>query len=239
MNETWSHYLSRWQKLSGRLQFTLACMAVLMAIGLGMAVCLIFPGREPDYRKQWFSAEFATNNAAHPMHLSLPGADTGFYDILTVENLSSEPLSILAFSSRPRLSGLTGEQIMSTWAQWIATARQGIIVEPHSTWVMNPSNLEKLPAIHGHTWICIFFSAAHAGDGALPATVLPSSFGGRFCIRYCLSQLPEDQVAVPQMHRQNLVKLLQYEVDASDKSVFTLASRDISNHNGLTALELR
>ena len=239
MNDALDFYRSRWLQLSRRQQSAAACMAVLMAVGVCLGVYFIFPSREPDYRKQWFSAEFATNNTAHPMHLSLPGSDKGNFDLLMVENLSSEPLSILAFSSRPRLSGLTGEQIMSMWAQWIATARQGIIVEPKSTWVMNPSAIEKLPAIHGHTWICIFFSASHATGNALPATVLPQGFGGRFRVHYCLSQLPEDKVAVPQMHRQDLINLLQSEVDASDKTTLALDARDITSQNGLTTSELR
>ena len=239
MNEALDFYRSRWLQLSRRQQYTAACIAVLMAVGLSLAVYFLFPRREPDYRKQWFSVEFVTNNTAHPMHVSLPGADKGNYDLVMIENLSSEPLSILAFSSRPRLSGLTGEQIMSTWAQWIATARQGIIVEPNSTWVMNPSAIDKLPVVHGHTWICIFFSASNATGNTLPATVLQPGFSGRFRVHYCLSQLPEDQVAVPRMHRQGLVRLLQDEVDASDKTTFALDPCDITSQNGLTVSELR
>jgi hypothetical protein len=239
MNEWLAYLLFRRFRLPRWSRWVALGAVALVAACLGWVNYWLVPARKPDYSRKWVSVEFTTNNTAHPMHLSVPEVDNGNYDLLMVENLSSEPLSILAFSSRPRLSGLTGEQIMSTWAQWIATVRQGIIVEPKSTWVMNPNDIEKLPVIHGHTWICIFFSATHASGDSLPATVLPASFGGRFRVHYCLSQLPEDQVAVPQMHRRDFVDLLQNEVDASDKTTLALDPRDITSKNGLTASELR
>ena len=167
-----------------------------------------------------------------------PGS-AGRRGLLVIENLSSESLSLLPFSSRPRISGLKGGEILSLWAQWIATSRQGIIVEPKSTWVMNPDDLGKLPAFHGHTWIGIFFSDARSAPEGLPATVLPDNFTGRFRVRYCLSRLPEYQVAVPQMYRQNLVTLLSEEVDASGKKTIALAAGDLSARNEITSKELR
>ena len=193
-----------------------------------------------DYRRTWISVEFTTDNQAHPMHLTLPDGKEGLFDILMIENLSDEPLSLLAFSSRPRVPGLAADQIMSAWAQWIATSRQGIIVQPRSTWVLNPNDLDRLPSFHGHTWISVFFSDTHpATTGGLPVTVLPTRFRGHFRVQYCLSRLPEDQLAAPQAHRQNLVGALQYEVDASDKNAWGVRVGDLSALNGLSGAALR
>ena len=212
-------------------------ISLLVLLGWGMW-SLHSPGNE-EYRWTWFLQEFRANNAAHPLYLTVPGVDQGNVDLLTVENLSSEPLSILPFSSRPRPFLLTGQQIMSAWAQWIATSRQGIIVEPHSTWVMNPDDTGRLPAVHGHTWITIFFSAEPPAPSGLPAAVLPPGFAGRFRVRYCLSRLPEAYVALPQVHRQEITRLLQDELDAAGKAAQPLFSCDLSNRNDLTPAELR
>jgi hypothetical protein len=193
-----------------------------------------------DYSKTWFSLEFTTDNQAHPVHLTLPDGNEGMFDILMIENLSDKPLSLLAFSSRPRIPGLPLDQAMTAWAQWIATSRQGIIVQPRSTWVLNPNDLDRLPSFHGHTWISVFFKNAHMkSTGALPATVLDPAFHGRFKIQFCLSQLPDDQVAAPQLHRQEILRLLQDEVDAGGKRATVLGPRDIALQGGLGNLELR
>jgi hypothetical protein len=156
-----------------------------------------------------------------------------------IENLSDEPLSLLAFSSRPRVPGLPADQIMSAWAQWIATSRQGIIVEPHSTWRLNPQDLDRLPSFHGHTWISIFFSHAKPNlTGGLPATVLPPTFNGRFRVYYCFSPFRESQIATPPLSRRNLVRPLQYEVDPNDKAVTVMGASDIAVADGLAATEL-
>ena len=68
------------------------------------------------------------DNQARPVHLILPNDKKGIFDILMIENLSDEPLSLLAFSSRPKISGLPPDQVMTAWAPWIATSKQGIIV---------------------------------------------------------------------------------------------------------------
>jgi hypothetical protein len=193
-----------------------------------------------DYRKTWFSVEFKTNYEAHPVHLTLPDGKEGMFDLLMIENLSEEPLSLLAFSSRPHVPGLPADQIMSAWAQWIATSRQGIIIQPRSTWVLNPNDLDHLPSFHGHTWISVFFSKApSAAVGGLPATVLPSTFRGRFIVHYCLSQLPEGHITIPQMHRKDLVNALQDETDVSGKEILGLQRCDISHADGIAAGELR
>jgi hypothetical protein len=208
--------------------------------GLAWALWLLLASPKVDYSRQWFSVEFTTNNQAHPVHLTLPDGKEGMFDILTIENLSDEPLSLLAFSSRPRVPGLPADQIMSAWAQWIATSRQGIIVEPHSTWRLNPKDLDRLPSFHGHTWISIFFSHAKPNlTGGLPATVLPPIFHGRFRVKYCLSRIPEDQLALPKLCSEDLVHLLQDEADASSKNVTPQAPINTSEAKGLTAPEIR
>jgi hypothetical protein len=214
--------------------------ALLLLAGLGWSIWTLLAPQELDYSKQWFTVEFTTDNQAHPVHLTLPDGKEGMFDILMIENLSDKPLSLLAFSSRPRVPGLPPDQIMSTWAQWIATSRQGIIVEPHSAWVLNPNELDRLPAFHGHTWISVFFShERHSSASTLPASVLPALFGGRFKIHYRVSQLPEEQVSRPQLHRQQFVQLLQTEADETVKISMTLANQDIGLAAGLSNADLR
>ena len=224
---------------SPRQRAAVAGGALLLFAGIAWGLWPLMAPAKDDVSRTWFSQEFQTNNAAHPLYLTAPGSDQRETDLLSVENLSSEPLSILAFSSRPRPFLLTGRQIMSAWAQWIATSRQGIIVEPHSTWVMNPNDTGKLPAVHGHTWITIFFSAQPPAPSGLPAAVLPPGFAGRFRVRYCLSRLPEAYVALPQLHRQEITRLLQDELDAAGKAAQSLSPCDLSKLNDLTPTELR
>lgn len=221
-------------------QRTAVAGGALLLLGLGWALWALLAQPEVDYSKTWFSVEFTTDNQAHPVHLTLPDGKEGMFDLLMIENLSDEPLSLLAFSSRPRVPGLPSDQTMSAWAQWIATSRQGIIVQPRCTWVLNPDELDRLPSFHGHTWISVFFDNAHpAMTRGLPATVLLPGFYGHFRVHYCLSQLPEGQLATPQLHRQDLVSLFRNEVDESGKSGEVQASSDLSRISGLTTAQLR
>lgn len=186
------------------------------------------------------SVEITTDNQAHPLRLTLPDGKEGMFDILRIENLSDEPLSLLAFSSRPRIPGLPADQVMIAWAQWIATSRQGIIVEPKSTWVLNPNDLDRLPSFYGHTWISIFFSDTKPNlSGGLPATVLPPTFHGRLRLYYCLSQLSGDQIAITQMHANDVVRILQREIDISKRNSLALNPCDLNTANGLTVYELQ
>jgi hypothetical protein len=225
---------------TSRQRTAVAGGALLLLAALAWALWALLAPPKVDYSKTWFSVEFTTNNEAHPVHLTLPEGKEGMFDLLMIENLSEEPLSLLAFSSRPHVPGLPPDQIMSTWAQWIATSRQGIIVVPHSTWFLDPTDLDRLPAFHGHTWISVFFKNAHMkSTGALPATVLDPAFHGRFKIQFCLSQLPDDQVVAPQLHRQEILRLLQDAVDAGGKRATVLGPRDIALQGGLSNVELR
>ncbi len=181
-----------------RQRLALAGGALLLLVGLAWGFWTILTPENVDYSKTWFSVEFTTDNQAHPVHLTLPDGKEGMFDVLMIENLSDEPLSLLAFSSRPRAPGLPPDQIMSTWAQWIATSRQGIIVQPRTTWVLNPNDLDRLPSFHGHTWISVFFDNAHPATVlGLPATVLPPAFHGRFRVSYSRSRLSQDQISTP------------------------------------------
>ncbi len=232
-----THWVSFGRTLRRHAAVAGGALLVLVLVGWGL-LFLLTPGKS-DYWGLGLSQEFTTNNAAHPLAPTVPGVDQGEEDLLTVENLSSEPLSILAFSSRPRPFLLTGRQIMSAWAQWIATSRQGIIVEPHSTWVVNPADIGRLPVVHGHTWITIYFSAGHPAAAGLPAAMLPPGFAGRFRVRYCFSRIPDAYIALPQVHRQKIAQVLQQELDTAGTLPQTLPPCDLSNRNDLTPSELR
>ena len=225
---------------TSRQRFAVAGGALLLLTALVWGCLALMAPQKVDYNKTWLSMEFTTDNQAHPVHLTLPGGKEGMFDLLMVENLSDKPLSLLAFSSRPRISGIPADQVMTAWAQWIATSRQGIIVAPRSSWVMNPEDLQRLPAIHGHTWVGVYFDDAQPADsGHLPATVLGSAFQGRVRVTYCPSQLPEAQVFLPQVHRQELTALLRQEIDATGKTSAQLSSLDLRSATALSAADLR
>ena len=190
--------------------------------------------------RQWFSAELLSDNIPHPLHLVFPEGREGTFDLILVQNLADEPLSLLPFSSRPRVPGLTGPQILTAWAQWIATSKQALIIQPRSSWVLNPENLDALPAFHGHTWIVQFFAAPpmYAGEG-LPATTLPAGYQGRFRLWWCPSSLPEDQIRESQLYRQALVDLLRREADSTGRPIREFPAADLRGLNGLTAADLR
>jgi hypothetical protein len=214
--------------------------ALLLLVGLAWGSRTLLTPEKEDCSKTWFSVEFTTNNEAHPVHLTLPDGKEGIFDLLMIENLSKEPLSLLAFSSRPRVPDLPADQIMSAWAQWIATSRQGIIVQPRTTWVLNPNDLDHLPSFHGHTWISVFFSGGNSAPiGSLPARVLPPSFHGRFRVHYCLTQLPEEKLVFPQLHRQALVGLLRDAGDAGGNTTLATRCSNIAQANGLSAAAIR
>ncbi len=198
MNSLWASLKSYLPpSRTSRKRYAVAGGALLLLAGLVWGFWTLLTPEKVDYSKTWFSVEFTTDNRAHPIHLTLPDGKEGMFDVLMIENLSDKPLSLLAFSSRPRIPALQSDQVMTAWAQWIATSRQGIIVRPQSTWVLNPSDLDSLPSFHGHTWISVFFSDAHQTcAGGLPAAELPASFHGRFRVRYCSSQLPDAQIVV-------------------------------------------
>ena len=243
MNNAWASLKSYLPPMRTPRQRAAVARGVLLLLAVLVvslwAIWLLETPSEMEY-KQWLSVEFTTNNQAHPVHLTLPDGKEGMFDILMIENLSDKPLSLLAFSSRPRISGLPPDQTMTAWAQWIATSRQGIIVQPRSTWVLNPNDLDRLPSFHGHTWISVHFYDSHpAATCGLPATVLPSHFSGRFLVHYCLSKLSEGQLVAPRLHRQDLVLILQHEVDASERTSLVLAPRQLSTVNGLTTVDLQ
>lgn len=238
MNSLWASLKSYLPpSRTSRQRYAVAGGALLLLAGLCWGLWVLLSPQKVDYEETWFSLEFTTDNQAHPLHLTLPDGREGIFDLMAVENSSDQPLSLLPFSSRPRIAGLSADQTMSAWAQWIAASRQGIIVEPHSTWFLDPADLDRLPAIHGHTWICVFFSKAPSASASrLPATVLPPAFQGRFRVHFCLSQLPEHEITVPQMHRSALVQALQDEADVSGKTFRGAPSHGLNDLVGPTGL---
>ena len=241
MNNAWASLKSYLPpSRTSRHRTVVAGGALLLLAGLAWGLwALLFP-QKMDYSKLWLSVEFTTDNQAHPVHLTLPDGKEGMFDLLMVENLSDKPLSLLAFSSRPRISGIPADQVMTTWAQWIATSRQGIVVRPRSTWVLDPGDLGRLPAFHGHTWIGVYFDDSHSAEqGVLPATVLGPVFRGHYRVTYCRSQLSEGQVSIPQVNRRDLVGSLQREIDSNDKTSTALSPVDLQAFKGLTGADLR
>ena len=176
---------SRFSRTTPRQRALAAGGALLLAAVIAWGLHALLALGEPDYRNTVFTREFTTDNMAHPIHRTLPGGKEETFDILKVENLSDQPLSLLPFSSRPRIPNERPDQVMVNWARWIATTRQGIMVQPHTTWTRGPADRGTLLSIRGHTWIAVFFSGAQASEAAaVPVTVLPGTFRGRFRMGY-------------------------------------------------------
>ncbi|MFZ5984473.1 MAG: hypothetical protein ACOYXN_08920 [Acidobacteriota bacterium] len=223
-----------------RQRLAVAGGALLLGLFLWALWVYCDPGRL-DLRKTWFSVEFTADNGAHPVHLTLPEGREGVFDLMVVENLADQPLSLLPFSSRPRAGGLSVEQEMAAWANWIATNRQGIIVEPRSTWFLDPKALDRLPAVHGHTWIAVYFAKGPSPvpAGRLPATVLPGAFSGTFKVHYCPSRLSREWLAATQSYRSDLVAALEHESSVIGKTFLTLGKRALYGPTRLTEAERR
>lgn len=223
-----------------RQRFALAGGALLLGLFLWALWVYCDPGRL-DLGKTWFSVEFTSDNGAHPVHLALTEGKEGVFDLMVVENLADQPLSLLPFSSRPRMAGLSQEQEMAAWANWIATSRQGVIVEPRSTWFLDPRDVDRLPAVHGHTWIAVYFAKGPSPvpAGHLPATVLPGSFSGTFKVHYCPSQISPEWLAATQSHRGDLVAALEQESSVAGKTFLTLGKRALYGPARLTEAERR
>ncbi len=176
---------SRFSRTTPRQRALAAGGALLLAAVIAWGLHALLVPEELDYRNTVFTREFTTDNMAHPIRLTLPNGKEGTFDILKVENLSDQPLSLLPFSSRPRVPNERPDHVMVNWARWIASTRQGIIVQPHGTWTLDPAELNALASFRGHTWIAVFFSGSSApGKGGPPATILSRTFRGWFRIRY-------------------------------------------------------
>ena len=223
-----------------RQRLAVAGGALLLGLFLGALWVYCDPERL-DLRKTWFSVEFTADNGAHPVHLTLPEGREGVFDLMVVENLADQPLSLLPFSSRPRAAGLSQEQELASWANWIATSRQGIIVEPRSTWFLDAKALDRLPAVHGHTWIAVYFAKGPSPVpvGHLPATVLPGSFSGTFKVHYCPSQLSNEWLAATQSYHSVLVAALEQESSVIGKTFLSLGKRPLYGPTRLTEAERR
>ncbi len=225
---------------TSRQRLAVAGGALLLGLFLWALWVYCDPGRV-DLNRTWFSVEFTADNQAHPVHLTLPEGREGVFDLMVVENLADQPLSLLPFSSRPRAARLSAEQDMAAWAQWIATSRQGIIVEPRSTWFLDPKALDRLPAVHGHTWIAVCFAKGPSPvpAGHLPATVLPGAFSGTFKVHYCASQLSREWLAATPSYRSDLVAALEQESSVVEKTFLTLGKRALYGPTRLTEAERR
>ena len=149
---------SRFSRTNPRQRGLAAGGALLLAAVLAWGLYALLAPQEPDYRNTVFTREFTTDNMAHPVHLTLPDGKEGTFDILKVENLSDQPLSLLPFSSRPRVPNERPYQVMVHWARWIARSRQEIIVQPHSAWALDTKNTYATPSFRGRTQIAVFFS---------------------------------------------------------------------------------
>jgi len=213
---------------------TLSGFAVIVAFLYGLFSAVFMPGPPP-----WYTLEVATDNGFHPVHLSGAG-DAASYDLLMVKNLSSKPLCVYAFSSRPR-DGSAPEDIMTSWARWITVSKQAITVEPGCTWILKPGDTSKLPFIHGHTWLTCFFEPSSPGTDPdkLPAAQLPDGFRGRFQLFYVPSSLVASQLSTPQLYLSDISAVLAGEIDTKDHALQTLPPADIRCRDGLTTWELR
>lgn len=210
--------------------------APLAAILLAALIYVLVPGGSE--KPPWYCAEFTTDNGFHPIHLT-DGERKTPCDLMMIRNLSSKPLCVYAFSSRPR-DARTPEEVMTSWARWITVSKHAVTVGPGCTWVLKPGDTGRLPFIHGNTWLTCYFEPAAPGadPGLLPAAQLPQSFLGRFQVFYIPSALEPVHLATPQLYLTQISEVLSGEVDTHGHALVTLPAQDIRGRNGLTATEL-
>lgn len=209
----------------------------VLALSLS-ALLLLFLHHGAPEKPPWYCAEFTTDHGFHPVHLAA-GKKSGPCDLMMIRNLSSKPLCVYAFSSRPKDTTVP-EEIMTSWARWITVSKQAVTVAPGCTWVLKPGDTGKLPFFHGNTWLTCFFEPASPGTDPdkLPAAQLPESFLGRFQVFYIESALEPVHLQTPQLYLSEIASLLAGEIDMKDHALVTLPGQDIRNRNGLTATEL-
>ena len=210
--------------------------APLLAVLLGALVWFLLPERSS--KPPWYCAEFTTDNGFHPVHLTDGKAETPC-DLVMIRNLSSKPLCVYAFSSRPR-DARSPDEVMTSWARWITVSRQAVTVGPDCTWVLKPGDSSRLPFVHGNTWLTCYFEPAAPGAeyGRLPAAQLTESFLGRFQVFYVPSALEPEYLATPQLYLTRITSILAGEVDTQGHALVILPKQDIRGRNGLTATEL-
>ena len=178
-----------------------------------------------------------SDHQVHPLTLN-SARPLGPYDIIHVENYSSKPLSILAFSSRPHTSG----DVLSSWASWIATTRYAILVPASGSWTFDPKrDGEILQALHGHTWMACYYepNSPHPSTEPLPASALPFGFTGSFRVFFVASPIPSEWFSTPQLYHAGLLKALTLETDTTTRPFQVLAATDLSPLTGLTEQQLQ
>lgn len=223
-----------------RRQRTVALYAAAgtLALAIGWSTYRVLFPPPFDYAGAVFSREISTDNGVHPVFLPADDTDSQTYDLLVVQNLSDKPLALFAFTARPREA--SPDTIMSSWALWIAKAKQAVTINPGYTWTIDPNDTDKLPFVHGRTWLAVFYEPVPENHpNALPSALLPDTYKGSFRVYFCRSQIEPEAVALPQLHRQALIAALRNEADLTPKRFFTLPPLAIAGRNGLTVAELR
>lgn len=220
-----------------RLVAGIAAAGLLAALGYGLYSWLA-PQRL-DYSRAWFSREYVTDNRIHPVHLSLTHDDPNTYDLLMVQNLANKPLSLMAFSSRPR--GGSANDPMGAWASWMTATNTAVTINPGYTFLLRPGDLERSALWHGHTWLAIYYEPGSLTDPqpVSPAAILPDGWTGHFRVTYCRSQLAESWLAAPATFRTQLNNTLSSQIDQAGKTTYMLDPLDLTPLNGLTSEELR
>lgn len=225
LHSLWKRYLA--------IPYSVTITAIALPLGVFI---IVFLWLRPAPPPPWYSLNVTTDNGLRPLHLPGPSAAN---DLLMVQNLSTQPLCLYAFSSRPR-DVTDPHQIMLAWARWITVSRQALTIPPNHTWIMTPGQLNDLLTIHGTVWFtCYFQGASQAGPRTATPPTLPDSFTGEFRVYYTPSLLTQQSLLAPQVFRSHIIQVLSREIDSTGHHVTVLPPMNIRAINTLTARDLQ
>jgi len=111
--------------------------------------------------------------------------------------------------------------------------RPMIDIMPGHSWVLDPDKHSNLIALHGHTWLAVYYDP-NQNPTSPTDTTLPTSFKGSFSMYYRASHLQKKHLYTPNLWRSQISTILSEECDLTDGVMYAAPSLDVSGANGMT-----
>jgi hypothetical protein len=103
---------------------------------------------------------------------------------------------------------------------------------------LNPEDHKDLLAIHGHTWLAVYYDPAQ-GLQSLTRQTLPDSYRAEFSVYYRPSRLEQKDLATPALWRSRITDLLSKEADLTNAVMYPAPAMDIRGRDGMTARDFQ
>lgn len=215
-------------------------IATILFFFLVLATLAILLSRPQNDFSVLYVRDFRSNHQVHPVSAFRSPNDTSLYDLVQVINYGDKPLSLFAFSTRPK-GNVSPQEVLISWASWIAASPYAITIPANTTWTLDPAReTDNLPFVHGHTWLCCYYEPSGTPTlNKLPAAILPSTYSGTFRLIFVHSRITPAQYATPQLYRSQILSTLRQETDTTGKRYISLTALDLSPVTTLTAQQLQ